>query len=656
MGSNNIIGKKKDKLPPGDEMYKIQFNLFPEPLTVWNREGILLMQNIKSAENMLGDRENFIGRNIIDIFGEPGKGYLERIRRVLDNGKMETQEDEVELPGGIRHFWTCMQPIIYGDRQDAVQIVSYDISERKRIEEALGESEKKYRLLFDGMIEGFALHEIILDNKGNPCDYRFLSLNPAFEKLTGLKADDIIGKKVSEVLPTIDNFWIDKYGKVALSGISLDFEKYFPELNKYFKVSAFSHKKGYFAVVFEDITRLYNSEKELQGVKTHLENLINYANAPIIVWNPDTEIQLFNKAFERLTGYCSYEVKGKKLELLFPKATLEESNEKIRHSLTKNWETIEIPILTKRKEIKTVIWNSANIYETGSNKVVSTIAQGNDITKILKAEQKIKDRTKELEELNYKLEKELKERKLAQAALRKKEVQLKELNSTKDKFFNIVAHDLKNPFTSLLGSSELLSENIHQMDKKSIKELALILSDSAKSGYAILQNLLDWSRSQTGLIRFDPEKIILRNLIDENISNVQLQANNKEISLHCEVEDNIYIFSDKNMINTVLRNLLSNALKFTYRHGMVVITTTNGSDKIIISVKDTGVGIASDKIEKLFKIATNNVMHGTDNEQGTGLGLKLCKEFVEKQGGKIWVRSNLNNGSEFLFTVPLFKG
>lgn len=143
-------------------------------------------------------------------------------------------------------------------------------------------------------------------------------------------------------------------------------------------------------------------------------------------------------------------------------------------------------------------------------------------------EQKVKERTKDLESANFHLNQELTERILAQEALKKSEAQLKELNATKDKFFNIVAHDLKNPFTSLLGSSELLFENINQMDTESIKKLALILNDSAKGGYAILQNLLDWSRSQTGLLKFSPERINLSDLINENISNLQLPASNKE--------------------------------------------------------------------------------------------------------------------------------
>jgi PAS domain S-box-containing protein len=237
--------------------------------------------------------------------------------------------------------------------------------------------------------------------------------------------------------------------------------------------------------------------------------------------------------------------------------------------------------------------------------------------------------------------------------IKENEAKLKELIATKDKFFNIVAHDLKNPFTSLLGSSELLFENIMQLDTKSIRELALILNDSAKSGYAILQNLLDWSRSQTGLLKINIEQVNLRNLINENISTLQLQATNKEIEVLSDVNEDLFLYADKNMINTILRNLLGNALKFTHKSGKILIYKILTPDEVIVSVKDNGIGIPEDKIKSLFRIDVKNSMLGTENEQGTGLGLKLCKEFVMLLGGRIWVESEVDRGSEFKFAIPL---
>lgn len=237
--------------------------------------------------------------------------------------------------------------------------------------------------------------------------------------------------------------------------------------------------------------------------------------------------------------------------------------------------------------------------------------------------------------------------------IKESESKLKELVTTKDKFFNIVAHDLKNPFTSLLGSSELLYDNLNQMTSENIRDLALILNDSAKSGYAILQNLLDWSRSQTGLLIFNPQDINLKNIIDENIENLQLQTTNKGISLTSDLTDNTFIHSDRNMINTVLRNLLSNAVKYTHKNGKVVVGVLQSSKEIIVSVKDTGTGMTKEKVDSLFRLENSLSTPGTEKEQGTGLGLKLCKEFTERLGGRIWVVSKEGQGSDFKFTIPV---
>jgi signal transduction histidine kinase/DNA-binding response OmpR family regulator len=254
-------------------------------------------------------------------------------------------------------------------------------------------------------------------------------------------------------------------------------------------------------------------------------------------------------------------------------------------------------------------------------------------------EEKVIERTKELEKAN--------------SQLRISEAQLRELNATKDKFFNIVAHDLKNPFTSLLGATEVLTQNIETMDRDKIKRLAQILNDSSKSGYAILLNLLDWSRSQTGLIKINPQKINLRKILHDNVTDLHLSSLDKQIDIISEIEEDIQIVVDKNMLNSILRNLLSNAIKFTPRGGRVHIHCKKNESNISIHVRDNGIGIPAENIDKLFRIDSKYSRPGTEKELGTGLGLKLCREFVEKLGGKIWVESTENEGSEFCFSLPL---
>lgn len=230
---------------------------------------------------------------------------------------------------------------------------------------------------------------------------------------------------------------------------------------------------------------------------------------------------------------------------------------------------------------------------------------------------------------------------------------LKTLNATKDKFFSIIAHDLKNPFTSLLGASELLFTNAGKFDNETTKNLGKILHDSAKKGYALLENLLEWSRSQSGNISFAPQFLNFRKVIAENLSYVDINASNKNIKFQLQVPAEIEIFADKNMLNTILRNLLHNAIKFSYENSRVCIYVSESETEVTVSVKDHGIGISEENIKRLFRIDQKYTNLGTNKELGTGLGLILCKEFIEKHRGRIWVESKVGKGSKFSFAIPV---
>ena len=231
--------------------------------------------------------------------------------------------------------------------------------------------------------------------------------------------------------------------------------------------------------------------------------------------------------------------------------------------------------------------------------------------------------------------------------------ELKELNATKDKFFGIIAHDLKNPLSSLIGASELLINYANQLDKENILNISMLLLGSAQQGYALLENLLEWSMTQTGKLEFSTQKMILNEVITDSISIFKTQATNKNIDLECKIDGILEAEFDKNLISSVLRNLLSNAIKFTPKFGKVFVQAHKVRGNIEICVKDTGIGIPENIGNKIFKIDVKYTREGTDQEKGTGLGLLLCREFIERHGGKIWVESKLGGGSEFKFTIPL---
>jgi len=245
-------------------------------------------------------------------------------------------------------------------------------------------------------------------------------------------------------------------------------------------------------------------------------------------------------------------------------------------------------------------------------------------------------------------------RKQMEKELKDSEIQLRELNTTKDKFFSIIAHDLKSPFNGLLGFSSILLENHKEYDDNKREGMIKLVNDSATSTFKLLENLLTWSRTQLNIVTFVPKELQFKIVLFETISNLKASANQKGIKLIETISDDEVISTDKDLIDSVLRNLISNAIKFTKRNGTVIIEAVkqDKNNSIKISVTDTGVGIPKDKIDDLFRLDKNTSTQGTDNETGTGLGLIICKEFVEKLGGKIWVESEVGKGSTFSFTIP----
>ncbi|MFO8236195.1 MAG: HAMP domain-containing sensor histidine kinase [Bacteroidales bacterium] len=236
--------------------------------------------------------------------------------------------------------------------------------------------------------------------------------------------------------------------------------------------------------------------------------------------------------------------------------------------------------------------------------------------------------------------------------LRKSASELSVMNATKDKFFNIIAHDLKSPFNSIVGFSEMLVENIREKDYDNIGQYAGYILNSSQRAMDLLMNLMEWSRSQTGRIKFNPELFDLTIYINDITLLFGDIAGQKGIAIKKELPASTYVFADQAMISTVLRNLISNAIKFTKPGGEIIVSVRKEKDESIVSVKDNGIGIPQNSIDKLFRIDENFSTHGTSNEAGTGLGLILCKEFIEKHNKEIWIESEEGSGSTFYFTLP----
>jgi len=237
--------------------------------------------------------------------------------------------------------------------------------------------------------------------------------------------------------------------------------------------------------------------------------------------------------------------------------------------------------------------------------------------------------------------------------IKQQNTELLKLNADKDRFMSILSHDLKSPFNTILGYSELLHEDYEKYSPVQIKERLGIINDMSNKTYNLLEDLLLWTKSQSGEMNFQPKLIDLSKICHETIESLKLSANAKKININNLSTSTINLFADQNMLKTILRNLISNAIKFTYPNGKINIYAETDDNNINITIADNGVGIDQNDIPKLWDIASKHSTYGTADEKGTGLGLLLCKEFVEKHGGKIWVESELGKGSDFKFTLPV---
>ncbi len=234
----------------------------------------------------------------------------------------------------------------------------------------------------------------------------------------------------------------------------------------------------------------------------------------------------------------------------------------------------------------------------------------------------------------------------------KQNLELQQINAEKNKLFSIISHDLRSPFNALIGFSKILHKNIDNYDKAKSKNLVSIIKDTTITTYELLDDLLKWANFHNGKIEFKQKKINLYYFTTKIIDTIKSFATHKEIEIVNKISEKTEIFADEDMFSTILRNLLTNAVKFTHRKGKISIFSSETDNEIKISVKDDGVGISLEKQEKLFQINSNNSSEGTENENGTGLGLILCREFTEKHGGKICVKSETGKGSVFTFSIP----
>ncbi len=358
-----------------------------------------------------------------------------------------------------------------------------------------------------------------------------------------------------------------------------------------------------------------------------IDSMLNNIPTPAYCLNMDGEIVSYNKGFLAFCGFDAQKIDVIKLEHIFSSETLYEET-KINKEVFGNNDFVsyETVFQMKNEEMKDAAV-SKSVFQNFDGSLVGLITVINDVT----------------------------EKKAAERALVTSERKLRELNSTKDKLFSIISHDLKNPVLAVLSISNMLKNDFDSFESEDIHSFLNDITNSAEQTYTLLENLLQWSLSQRGQLKLNHQLQRLSLLVDETIEVFDAAAKSKYIDIITEVPKDLAGVFDRNTILTVFRNLVSNAIKFTNNSGKIVISSRVYDSYVEVLVKDSGIGIAEEDLEKLFKLEVDTSTIGNSVEKGTGLGLILCKEFVELNNGKIYAESDLNIGTTFIFTLPKEK-
>ncbi len=368
---------------------------------------------------------------------------------------------------------------------------------------------------------------------------------------------------------------------------------------------------------------LRTTQQELEVSRNKYVNLFDFSPIPYFTLDMDGMIKELNLSASKMLDIDRGKLIGKKLNTYIPLNEKDIFNSfigtifssPVKHSC-------EVKVINKNQNIFNVLLEGLeleNTMETDRKCQVALI----DLTEYKRVEDSLKETNEEL----------------------------KILNNTKDKFFSIIAHDLRRPFQSLLGYSELLSAEIETLSREEIQQFSEGLNENLKNLFSLLENLLNWSMMQRNMIDYKPVKLNLFDAVNKIKAISNQNAAEKEITLSNIVDTKTFVYADVDMLSSIVENLVMNAIKFTSIGGQIVISSENKDSFVEVTVRDTGIGIESEKLSELFNFNTLFSTEGTAGEKGTGLGLPLCKEFVERNEGKIRVESELRKGSKFIFTL-----
>ncbi len=531
----------------------------------------------------------------------------------------------VRKDGTIRRLQVLRKEVLWGG-QPQYQVVYQDITKRKQAVDDLKESEQKYHSLFDNMTNGFALHRIVNNKTGEPVDYIFLEVNKVFESMTGLEAANIIGKKVTDVIPGItrdDANWIKIYGTVANTGQETRLEQYSAALKQWYSVTTYAPQKGYFATIVENITERKQAEDALRKSEADFRSLVELI--PQIVWitRPDGWNIYFNQRWVDYTGLTLEESYGEGWIKPFHPEDKQRAWEAWQRA-TQHHEKYSLNCRLRRFDGTYHWWLIRGIpILNADGEILKWFGTCTDIQDLKNSEiQRIEIET------------------------------LKKTDQIKSDLLANVSHELRTPLTSIKGFIETLIETDVKWTKKQQLEFLQAANKETDRLTLLIKDLLDMSRIDSGKLVLDKRSYEVSEIL-ESVSGVLsvIAAKHKlEVSLAPDLPP---LFGDKGRIGQVITNLVENATKFSPADSQIGVAVKAADDALVFSVQDYGIGMPPEVLNSLFNrfYQARQVVSGQSS--GSGLGLTICKGIVEAHGGKIWVESQEGQGSRFSFNIPL---
>ena len=561
--------------------------------------------------------------------------HIEQIHLALKkmlSQEIETFSDEIKIiQKNGKPLWISLKATIHynlNEEFEYILVTFEDIDERKRFEIALLENEMFLKSL---------LHAIPVPIFYKDIHGRYIDVNESFEQFYGTKRENIIGKSVFDIASNeFAQIYHEKDLQILSTGEVQIYESQvkntFGDMRDViFHKATFLDSQGNTCGLIGailDITERKKVEEALIQSELKFKEILSQINDGIIVFDEKGKIIIWNKGSEKIFGLSTKDAVGRDIsEIQYQFAPPALKDKKLIDNGVQDVLGFRNPgIFNKIMDNEIIAHNSKNLINIQSIIFPIKFHDFNLFCSVFRDTTELK---------HY-------------------EKQLLQLNADKDRFISILAHDLRSPFNSILGFLYLLIENLDKYDIDKIRNQLNIINSNAKSTYTLLEDLLNWARVQSGKFPFKPIKINFTEICTEVIEVLKPNALSKSITINHFAEEEILLFADIDMLKTVLRNLISNALKFTDRGGLINVFGELVDGKAQITVSDNGLGIRDEVLAKLFDTAQVITTEGSASEKGTGLGLLLCKEFIEKHDGKIWVESKVGIGSNFIFTIPVY--